>query len=170
VRSAESIILLCLLLFFGGTEAVAGIQDEQGSLLEQQKTLQGRVAVLKQEQDFLLFQKEMAASDSRYLVLNLAAKKGQLWYKNRVLKDFHLILSNNVTTEIPPAGILKLTKKTEGTNGRYVLQFGKALIMQWKRASVPPREADIPFISLTKKEIQAVYFAVEPGAMAYIVR
>jgi hypothetical protein len=58
----------------------------------------------------------------------------------------------------------------EGKKDRHALVFGSALIIQWKRSSVPPQEADIPFITLTRKELLSLYHAVEEGALAYIER
>jgi hypothetical protein len=63
-----------------------------------------------------------------------------------------------------------LTKKAEGKKDRHALVFGNALIIQWKRSFVPPQEAGIPFIRLTRKELLSIYHAVEAGAPAYIVR
>ncbi len=80
-------------LFLMGME-----NGEQGigepALVEQQKQLSAKIDTLTQEQDYLLFQKTMYASDSKYLVINITARTGQLKYKNRVLRDFHFTLQS----------------------------------------------------------------------------
>jgi len=143
-----------------------GTADERESLNELQRSLRARVETLSREQNFLLFQKEMYVSDSKYLLLNVTAKTGQLKYKNRILKDFRFLLSGNKVR----TGMLVLAKKTEGKGGRHALIFGDTLILQWKRTTVPPHEKDIPFLSLTKRDLQSVFYAVEPGARAYVLR
>jgi hypothetical protein len=161
------IVLSSFLL--GANAGAAQEQDERAALQKQQQALQEQVATLKREQDFLLFRKAMYASDSKYLVLNSSGKTGQLMYKNRVLKDFRFIPSRNFPNAVQP-GMLVLTKKSEGKTDRHALIFGTALIIQWKRAVVPKKEARIPCIALTKKEMLSLFSAIEEGATAYIVR
>jgi len=163
-------ILIAMAVFFMGADGEGTGADDQANLQQQQKSLQERVEVLKLEQDFLLFQKAMYSTDSKYLLLDTKEKKGRLKYKNRVLKDFTYLTSQNFPGERLKQGKFVLTKKQEGKRDRHALVFGNALIIQWKRANVPPQEADIPFISLTKKEMLSIYFALEEGAMLYVVR
>jgi hypothetical protein len=170
--TGKKIFYLCLALapLLMGADGGGAGPDEQTALREQHKVLQARIDALNREQDYLLFRKAMYVSDSKYLLLDSVLKTGQLKYKNRVLKDFKFIPSKNVLGGALKPGKLVLTKKVEGKRDRHALVFGNALVIQWKRASVPPQEADIPFISLSRKDLLSVFFAVEKGALMYVVR
>jgi hypothetical protein len=150
----------------GGSEG----PDERAALQDQQKMLSRRLATLQQDEDFLLFQKAMYVSDSKYLVLKAREKTGQLMYKNRVLKDLHFSASQKISASTFKPGKLVLTNKVEGKNARNVLIFGNAVIIQWKRDVVPQREKKIPVLSLKKKEMLSVFYALEVGSLAYVVR
>jgi hypothetical protein len=150
----------------GGSEG----PDEIRVLQDQHKMLSRRLATLQQDEDFLLFQKAMYVSDSKYLVLKGRYKTVQLMYNNRVLKDLHFSSSQKISAATFKPGKLVLTKKVEGKNDRNVLIFGDALIIQWKRDVVPQREKKIPVLSLKKKEMLSVFYALEVGSLAYIVR
>jgi hypothetical protein len=143
---------------------------ERAALLDQQRTLRARIEVLNREQDLLLFRKLMYSADSKYLLIDTRRRTAQLKYKNRVLKDFRFQASKDFPGNALRPGRLVLTKKAEGKKDRHALVFGNALIIQWKRSFVPPQEAGIPFIRLTRKELLSIYHAVEAGAPAYIVR
>lgn len=136
-------IILLLSWFLIAVAGSGQAKDERESLKELQQSLRVRIENLTQEQDYLLFQKEMYASDSKYLLLNITAKTGQLKYKNRVLKNFPF----NVSGRRMRTGILVLSKKNEEKTGRHTLIFGDVLILQWKRTTVPPHEKGIPFLS-----------------------
>lgn len=164
-----NISIMLLILCFYGAAGAAQEQDERAALREQQQALYKKIAILKREQDFLLFRKTMYAADSKYLVLNSKNKTGHLMYKNRVLKDFRFTPSRNFRGAVKP-GMLVLTKKSERKTDRNALIFGTALVIQRKRAVVPKKEARIPAISLTKKDMLSVFSAVEEGALAYVVR
>lgn len=165
-----ALILVLSFLFLsadaGGQEAT----DERDALNTLQQSLLARIDVLSSEQNFLLFQKEMYASDSKYLLLNVTAKTGQLKYKNRVLKNFRFLMSGNVSVKKVRNGMLVLAKKLEGKNGRNALIFGDSLILQWKNTTIFPLEKNIPVFSLTKPDMLSVFYAVETGARAYVIR
>lgn len=163
-------LLLLLSLFFVGMDVNGQEQDERDELLEQQKALSEKIDTLRREQDFLLFEKALYAADSKYLIINLGAKKGQLKYKNRVLKDFRFTASANLAEDALKPGTLTLTKKREDQSQRHVLLFGKSLVIQWKRPARSPYAANIPRLSLTKRDLQSIFYAVEEGTKAYIVR
>jgi len=166
----KCLLMIALSLFLlGANTGAIQEQDERTALQKQQQALQEQISTLKREQDFLLFRKTMYAVDSKYLVLNSAKKTGQLMYKNRVLKDFRFIPAKNFPGALQP-GMLVLLKKSEGKTDRHALIFGTALIIQWKRAVVPKKEARVPFVSLTKKDMLSVFSAVEEGAIAYLLR
>ncbi len=144
--------------------------NERAVLEEQHAQLRKKISGLKREQDFLLFQKAMYSADSKYLVINVLKRTAQLKFKNRVLMDFRYRASKKFPRRGPRQGKLVLTKKEEGKNGRHALVFGTSLVVQGKRAAVTPDEARIPSIVFPKKEMQSVYYAVEEGALAYVVR
>ena len=81
-------LLPFLFLFFSGMDGNAQETDERSQLEKQQKDLSAKVELLKREQDLLLFRKEFYRSDSKYLILNIPARTGELRYKNRLLKSF----------------------------------------------------------------------------------
>jgi hypothetical protein len=144
-------------------------QDDRAVLQDRHQLLRKKIEVLKHEQDFLLFQKEMSASDTKYLVLNLAEKSGQLRYKNKVLKDFRFIPAKDFDGHALEPGALILTKKTEGKNNRFVLIFGNALVIRWTRTALLREGGNIPTVLLRENDILSVFSALEEGARAYIV-
>jgi hypothetical protein len=142
--------------------------EERGKLLEQKKQLSVRIKKLKGEQDYLVFQRTMYASDSKYVIINISKKTGQLKYKNRVLKDFHFKRVSGLVSR-PTRGALTLTQKIEGARHRKLLVFEKSLVLQGKEAPATKLEAGIPRFALSKKDFRSVYYAVEAGAKAYIL-
>ena len=112
----------------------------------------------------------MYENDSKYLVIDIKKKTGHLNYKNRVLKDFPFQTSKKFPFRTLKPGMLTLTEKIEGKKDRHTLVFGKTLMVRWKLSSVPKQQADLPSLSLSRKDFLSVYFAVENGALAYIVR
>jgi hypothetical protein len=162
------IFLIAAALLLMGADSGEQGTDERAKLLEQQKQLNARVETLKQEQDYLLFQKTMYASDSKYLVINISARTGQLKYKNRVLKDFHFTSAGPVS--MLKQGSITLTKKIEGTKERHSLIFGSSLVLLSKRTPATPLEAGIPRIYLSRKDFLPLYYSLEIGALSYIVR
>lgn len=163
------IMTLVLSLFLMGADKGEQGGEERGALVVRQKTLRGRIATLQREQDFLLFQKAMYTADSKYLVLNVTEKTGQLKYKNRVLKDFPFVLSKDHPAR-NRTGVLALTEKREGKSDRHALLFGSDLIMLRKGAAAKPQRPDIPSLFLMKKDMESIFFAIETGARIYIVK
>ncbi len=160
--------LLCAFLFVGAAGAEEGT-EERGKLLEQEGRLTARIESLKQEQDYLLFQKTMYASDSKYLVLHIAARSAQLRYKNRILKDLPLrVVSGRIEALV--RGATTLTGKVEDPKERNALVFGSAFLLQGIR---PPalRESEPGFVrfALSKKDFSSLFYAVETGSQAYIL-
>ncbi len=163
-------LFLLFSVFLLGADNGAADRVERDALRDRQATLRERIKALRNEQDYLLFRKMMYCADSKYLIINVAGKTGQLKYKNRVLKDFRFKTSKNFHADAFRPGIVTLTKKVEGKNGRHVLVFGRSFVVQWRRTAVPQKDADIPVISLSRKEMASVFYAVEEGSMAYIER
>lgn len=153
------------LLFLSGKAAA---QDEEyRKLMDEQKVLSEKIEELRAEQDFLLFQKVLSNSDSRYLILSMSTGKGQLRYKNRVLCDYPFISMTQTVVSLKQ-GAVALTKKIEGPRQKYALVFGKSVILQPKGAAAY-REKGILRASLPKKDFMALYYALENGALAYIL-
>ncbi len=161
------IVLTPFLIAADGGDAV---RDERASLEAMRSTLRQKISSLKREQDFLLFQKTMYAADSKYLIIDVKHRTAQLKYKNRLLKDMHFTPSKKFPGRGLRQGMLVLTEKVEGKKDRDALVFGKSLVVQWKQSIVPPQERGLPSITLLKKELLSVYYAVEEGAPAYILR
>ncbi len=145
-------------------------RNERASLEAMRSTLRQKISSLRREQDFLLFQKTMYAVDSKYLIIDVKHRTAQLKYKNRLLKDMHFTPSKKFPGRGLRQGMLVLTKKVEGKKDRDALVFGKSLVVQWKQSMVPPQEKGLPSITLLKKELLSVYYAVEEGAPAYLLR
>lgn len=163
-------LVFWLALFLLGADGGDRVRGGTEQLRAQRNSLRERVETLKDEQDLLLFQQEMYAADSKYLVLDINAMSGRLMYRNRVLKDFRFRPTSSAPAAMPGRGRLVLTRKTGGKKKPYALIFGNALVVQWKRTGVPPREAGIPVISVTRREMKSLFYAVEPGALAYVLR
>jgi hypothetical protein len=170
IKSRAACLLLLMSLLFVGMEGSGQEQDERAELLGQQKVLRAKIETLRHEQDFLIFEKTLYATNSKYLIINLSAKKGQLKYKNRVLKDFRFTAAANGAVDSLKPGTLTLTKKIEDPGKRHVLIFGKSLVIQWKRPAGSPYAANIPLLSLSNRDFQSIFYAVEDGAKAYIMR
>jgi hypothetical protein len=168
--SFPSLFILFSVLVLTGADGGNADNGERASLERERATLQKKTAALKREQDFLVFQKTMLGSDSKYLIVNVSKRTVQLKYKNRLLLDVRFAPSKNFPGRGLKQGMVVLTKKEEGTKGRRALVFGSSFIVQWKRSAVPRAEATVPFIVLPKKEMQSIYYAVEEGALAYVLR
>ncbi len=163
-------LLLLLSIFLTGADKGDPDRGERAALRDQRRALHARIESLRREQDYLLFQKMMYENDSKYLILDIKKKTGHLSYKNRVLKDFRFQTSKNFPSRSLRPGMLTLTEKIEGKKDRHALAFGKSLIVRWKLSAVPKQQADIPSLSLARKDLLSVFYAVEDGALAYVVR
>lgn len=166
IGKKKTFLLPFLISLFLFTGAGLGQEDEdREKFLERQKLLVEKIETLKREQDFLLFQKSLSASDSKYLIIDLSRKTGQLKYKNRVLKDF-LFSSHNPVGKILQ-GTIMLTKKIQGTKEPTCLIFGNSLVLQTKR--LPIARTEIPRLLLRKKDFKAIFYALEDGSLVYIL-
>jgi len=170
LKNKITCLVLLLLVLVMGADAGGEKQDERTALQERVQTLREKVTSLKREQDFLLFQKEMYAADSKYLVLDIKNMRGKLKYKYRVLRDFRFIPEMNFNNNALQPGMLILTQKMEGKNNRYVLTFESSLIVQWPHSATLQGNVNIPTLLLGEKDIRSVFSAVEEGARAYILR
>jgi hypothetical protein len=154
-----------LALLFAGVKGDAQDGGDRKALLEGQQALESRVERLRREQDFLLFEKTVYSSDSKYLLINIAKKRVLLKYKNRLLNSFRFRVSGDFPGTVP-AGSLVLTWKRDGKNSGYAFIFGTAFAITWTRSAVPRQ--GIPVVLLSKKDFMSLYYALEPGALAYL--
>lgn len=137
--------------------------------MERERGLRERAAHLRQEQDFLLFQKEFYVSDSKYLILDFWKGTCQLKYKNRVFKSFSFTPTSWEAVRALPPGQIVLTKKVGSDHRRLTLIFGQSLLIQSKpSAQAEKRHRDIPRLYLKKGDMLSLFYALEVGARAYI--
>jgi hypothetical protein len=61
-----------------------------------------------------------------------------------------------------------LTKKSEGTNGRFSLAFGPAFMLRTKSAAAAGR--GVRQIIVLPREMRSIFFALEEGSIAYILQ
>jgi hypothetical protein len=168
VQYISAVLMLVLTLSLAGICGAEHGDVERNKLVAQKKKLLVKIETLQREQDYLVFQKTMYESDSKYLVINFAARNLQLKYKSRVLKivPFKRVLGrvNRLNR-----GALTLTKKREGPGERNVLIFGQSLVLQGTYASSKLVEKGIPRVFLSRKDFLSVYYAIESGALAFIL-
>ncbi len=166
--AAVAMILLSSVLH--GVASHAQEADERQQLTESRDRLQARIETLEREQDFLLFQKQMYVSDSKYLLLDLSAGKGELKYRNRILKNF-TFTPVPPSSRRPPPGALVMTAK-RGMNGkRQALLFGSKLILQaGQKDGSGQGERGTPRLSLSRRAMAPLFYALDKGSLAYIVR
>ncbi len=165
VKLSLSVLLASILL--AGASRANEEADDRAALLERQQLLLQKITALKHEQDYLRFQQTMLAVDSKYLVLNIAARTGQLRYKNRVLMDFPLSAVSRKASLLHPGAVM-LTGKQENPKRKNILFFGDMFILQGKQAPLSEDARKLPRIVLIKKDFLSVFYAVEAGAWAYI--
>ncbi len=143
---------------------------EQALLEEQQKQLQKKRDTLKQEQDFLQFQKEFHVSDSKYLLLDFVRKAGQLKYKNRVLKSFKFTPAFKVPAHAIQPGAVTLTRKIQTSGGWRSLTFGASLVIQMKSKAARREDRRVPRLTISRSDMASLFYALEEGSLAYVVR
>lgn len=159
-------LFLLIMLFFlaqpvSAAAPTAGDAERQ-ELLARQKQAAERIGKLKTEQDRLLFQKAMYEADSKYLLIDLASGKGQLKYRNRVLRTFSIKGRPNVAP-----GLLNLTSKQDGSVPKRALVFGDRLALIGGgegKGALRGKEVIVP-----KKDLAVLFYILEPHSPLYIV-
>ncbi len=149
-----------------GADAGDPGRDEMAALRGRQTALRTQIETLQNEQDYLLFRTAMYHSDSKYLVLNITTRTGRLMYRNRLLKDFRFRFSKNFRA----TGMAAVTKKSADKKDRRSLVFGTSFLIHAKGTVVPRSAEDLVVVSITKKEMASIYYALEEGALAYLER
>ncbi len=158
-------VLLCSVLLMGADAGDPG-RDEMAALRSRESALRTRIETLQHEQDYLLFRRAMYHSDSKYLVLNVTTRTGRLMYRNRLLKDYRFRFSKNFRA----VGMAAVTKKSEDKKNRRALVFGTSFLVHAKGTAVPRGTENLVVVSITKKEMASIYYALEEGALAYLER
>jgi hypothetical protein len=168
-KYGTAVILLSFLLL--GMDGKPRESDERRQLEERRAQLATQIETLKQEQDFLLFQKSFAGSDSKYLILDLRAGKGVLKYRNRALRNFEFPRAKKNIPAAMKKAIVTLSGKIDGTPRKRQLVFAEPiLIIQSKHMKVNVRKGiSLIRIPLETMDLGALFFAMEPGSMAYVM-
>lgn len=162
--------LVLAVLLFAPLQGRPQEPGEQALLEEQQKQLQKKRDTLKQEQDFLQFQKEFYVSGSKYLLLDFVKGAGQLKYKNRVLKSFKFTPAFKISSQAIRPGAVTLTRKIQTPGGWRSLTFGGALVIQMKSKAARREDRRVPRITISRSDMASLFYALEEGSRAYVVR
>jgi hypothetical protein len=142
--------------------------DERKRLEDTQKRLASRIEELKREQDFLFFQRSFAGSDSKYIIIDLAARTGTFKYRNRVLRTFGFTLSSPGDRQIRK-GRHVLATKTDGSLKKKALVVQDEFLIHGKGYSVKSaRERGVPGLVIGRKDLAALFFSVDKGTMLFI--
>ncbi len=168
--TTAGLLILFSATFLMGADAGDPGQGELEALRTRQSALRTRIQALKYEQDYLLFRRAMYQTDSKYLVMDIAARSGRLMYKNRVLKEFTFHLPKNFRSGSLHSGMVLLTKKIEDKKERRTLVFGTSFLLHGRGAAVPHLPEDAASISVPNKDLSSLYYALEEGAAAYLER
>lgn len=160
--------LLALLLM--GMDSAPEAADERERLENAQHQLVSRIEELKREQDFLLFQRSFAGSDSKYLILDLSAGTGTLKYRNRILRTFGVRVSSPDHRQIRK-GRHVLASKTDGSARKRALIAQNGFIIHGQGYSGRSAgERGLPGLVIGRKDLAALFFAVDKGTMLFIIR
>lgn len=171
MRSASRLLAVLFFLLMGAPDETAQGQEsgelgEYETLLARRHQLEEKLAVLKRERDFLLFQRVLERSDSKYLILDLREGKGTLKYRHRVLRNFDLSRAGDSSRDLNE-GMITLTEKRDRYGRRKMIVFGDELILQEKSRNPPP--GTMPMYALGSKDLAALFYAMDVGAKAFIL-
>ena len=120
--------LLCLFLFaafiFSCNSGRTAAEVEK--LRQEREELLNRIEMLREEQRFLRFEKDLTVTDKRYLVLDTQKRGGSLRLGGKVLREFRLALDECIRPE---------ASQSEGA-GQYPLPKGAIQIIAKKKDPV----------------------------------
>jgi hypothetical protein len=160
------IALLALLLM--GMDNAPREADDRKHLEETQKRLTVRIEELKREQDFLLFQRAFAGSDSKYLILDISAGTGTLKYRNRILRTFGLSVSSPGHSKIRK-GRHVIGSKTDGSSKKRALIIEDEFLIHGKAYSGRSGgRRSLPSLVIGRNDLAALFFVVDKGTMLFI--
>ncbi len=169
--AAAVLALLAAAVLAAGSSA----QEHGGrsDLLQREQELRGRIAGLEREQDLLLLRKELAASDSKYLLLDLRSGRGTLCYRNRILRSFTFSALRRPPSRVVRTGALTLTGKVDGSPRRRELIFDdRLLVIGTTAAARRPGAGGTPavLLSLPTRTVAAIFFALERDSRAVLMQ
>jgi len=169
LRLRVSVAVLGSVLMLTASFTHAQNTDERVLLQERQRQLETRIDALKQEQDLLLFKKQMYETDSKYLLLDLFAGNGTLKYRDRILRKISFTPLRS-RAQRPQAGAHTLTARVDGQEWRRSLAFGTGLVLQARKDASDKAVAGPVRIRLSKGDMGSLFYALDVGSRAYVVR
>ena len=162
------LLILPLAILLMGMDSAAPEADERTRFLEREEQLTAKIDSLRREQEFLLFQKALTGSDSKYLVLDLAAGKGKLLYRNRTLRTFDAAIPASLRKELHE-GRYVVTSRSEGTPKERTLVFQDAFALRGKGfKGAQAGEKRLPVMTLARRDMAAIVYSLDIGSMIYI--
>lgn len=168
MRYIRFLLILSSAIMLMGMDSAAPEADERTRLLEREAQLTARKASLRKEQEYLVFQKALMGSDSKYLVLDLAAGKGKLLYRNRTLRTFDAAIPASLRKALQ-AGRYFVTSKSEGTPKERALIFQDAFAFRGKGfEGMRAGEMRLPVMTLARRDMAAIVYTLDIGSMLYI--
>ncbi len=163
------ISLVLLFLLFSAVMGNAQERDERQGLIERRDQLQSRIGKLREEQDFLLFQKEMYASDSKYLLLDPQKRTGVLKYRDRVIRTFSFS-PGGAASRPTLRGAHVLTVRAERDGKRRTLIFGNALVLRARQGTnAAAAGPDASHYILSSRDMASLFYALDTGSRAYLL-
>ena len=166
---AALLVALGIGLGAGAVRATAQEGDEQG-LLAQEQQLSQKVRLLKAEQRQLLLQKALYSADSKYVELDLRSGEGSLKYRTRILRSFRFTRHGTGPGRGMDGAILSLTAKEDGSSAKRRLLFDHSALVIEGKTRRGGHAGDSLFISISRRDLAAVYYALEAGSFAYMKR
>jgi hypothetical protein len=160
-------IAILSFLLMGMDNAPRDAADRK-QLEETQKRLASRIEVLKREQDFLLFQRSFAGSDSKYLILDLSARMGTLKYRNRILRTFDLSITSPGHRQIRKGRHVIAFKIDGSSKKRSLIIEDEFLIHGTAYSGRPKGGSGMPSLVIGRKDLAALFFAVDKGTLLFI--
>lgn len=170
MKNVKNITKLIILISLSCVASVSAQDDEERQgLIERRDRLLSRVEMLREEQDLLLFQKEMYAAESKYLLLDPVRKTGELRYRDRIIKTFRFSPAGTAS-RAGLRGARALTARFERAGKRRVLVFGNALVLRTKQgASAAAAGPSASQYVLSSRDMASLFYALDKGSRAYII-
>jgi len=154
------LLLLAVHPVFAGQET----GDSPGDPVTRYQSLSRKRDLLKAEQELLRFKKTFYEADSKYLILDLAAGKGMLMYRNRVLRAFSLVKMNRESKD-PEYSSIRMTRKVDGSLKTRALIFGDSFSLH---GNIPGNGKLPTGYGIGSKDLAALFFTLEVGAIAFV--
>lgn len=168
MQRSIAILLLPLIAVLLPDLSAADDEAERLQLIERRAQLQEAVRNAQKEQDLLLFRKSMYAADSKYLVLDPAAGKATLWYRNRLLKSIRLtVISRHEHGGKGPEIITLTVRSSWGAKPGYLL-FSDRLLLTDGRGPRPKVPAAIR-ASVSPRDMTSLRSVLDRGSLACLM-